>query len=98
MPGSVVKENDGVWECVDHGPQPEPTYRYSFKDFVLDETGTTLFTFFTPIADALTRHECSALVQKLRIPNPKQILPKVLTIKDEPASVGGKIEMVKCIP
>ncbi|GJT55697.1 reverse transcriptase domain-containing protein [Tanacetum coccineum] len=69
-----VKENDGVWECVDHGPQPEPTYRYSFKAFVLDETGTTLFIFFTLIADALTRHECSALDQKLRIPNPKQIL------------------------
>ncbi|GJU30806.1 peroxiredoxin-2E, chloroplastic [Tanacetum coccineum] len=32
-----VKENGGVWECVDHGPQPEPTY--SFKDFISDETG-----------------------------------------------------------
>ncbi|GKB96367.1 hypothetical protein Tco_0982504 [Tanacetum coccineum] len=71
----------GCQECVDHGPQPEPTYRFSFKAFVLDETVTTLFTFFTPIVDAFTRHECPELVRKLGIPNPQQIPPEVLAIE-----------------
>ncbi|GKB48401.1 hypothetical protein Tco_0899154, partial [Tanacetum coccineum] len=31
-----VKDDNGVWECVDHEPQPEPTHRYSFKAFVSD--------------------------------------------------------------
>ncbi|PWA39288.1 nucleic acid-binding, OB-fold protein [Artemisia annua] len=35
---SKVRNDNGVWECVDHGPLPEPTYRHNFKVFVSDET------------------------------------------------------------
>ncbi|GJT41902.1 putative ribonuclease H-like domain-containing protein, partial [Tanacetum coccineum] len=77
--GCQVKENGGVWECMDNGPQPEPTY--SFKALISDETNTTLFTFFTLISDALTHHKCPELVHKLGIPNPQHILPEILAIE-----------------
>ncbi|GJZ94997.1 nucleic acid-binding, OB-fold protein [Tanacetum coccineum] len=76
-----VQDDNGVWKCVDHGPQPDPTYRYSFKAFVSDDTTTTVFTFFTPSADAITGHESPEFVRKLDTPNPQQVPPEVLAIE-----------------
>ncbi|GKC19456.1 hypothetical protein Tco_1021606 [Tanacetum coccineum] len=64
---------------MDHGPQPEPNY--NFQAFVSDETATSVFTFFTLVADAITVYEYSKLVQKLRITDPQQIPLKIVAVK-----------------
>ncbi|GJR46082.1 hypothetical protein Tco_1314185 [Tanacetum coccineum] len=67
LPGKV-KENSGMSE-------------YSFKAFVSNRTGTTIFTLFTQIADGITRHKCTELFHKLGIPNPQHMPPVVLAIE-----------------
>ncbi|GJU99648.1 hypothetical protein Tco_1328919 [Tanacetum coccineum] len=66
--------------------QNPDTYQASgiVSKLFLDETGTTLFTFFTPVVDALTRHQCPELVCQLGIPNPQEIPPKVLVVEGSP--------------
>ncbi|GKB61239.1 hypothetical protein Tco_0917425 [Tanacetum coccineum] len=49
----VIDGND-EGHCVDHGPQPNPTYRYNFKSSIMDNLATVGLTFFTPNADVLT--------------------------------------------
>ncbi|GKD12141.1 nucleic acid-binding, OB-fold protein [Tanacetum coccineum] len=61
--------DNSVWECVDSGPQPEPTY--SLRAFVSNETATTLLTSFTSSADAIIEHGFSELVWKLDTPDPQ---------------------------
>nr|GEX11845.1 hypothetical protein [Tanacetum cinerariifolium] len=56
-----VKENGGAWERIMGLNKNLPT----------DETCITLFTFFTPIADAFTHRKCPEVVRKLGIRNPQ---------------------------
>nr|GEV86454.1 hypothetical protein [Tanacetum cinerariifolium] len=83
----VVLIPSKIKECVDHRPKLEPTYRYSFKAFVSDETSTMLLAFLNPIANAIAHHKCSKLVCNLGIPNPQQILLDILAIKGTPLSI-----------
>nr|GEU67109.1 DNA helicase [Tanacetum cinerariifolium] len=43
-----VFDGDDIPQCVNHGPQPNYTFRYNFKAAISDGTGTGYFTFFTP--------------------------------------------------
>ncbi|GJW88503.1 nucleic acid-binding, OB-fold protein [Tanacetum coccineum] len=56
-----VFDGDDIPQCVNHGPQPNYTFRYNFKAAISDGTGTGYFTFFTPNADILTRIDCPKL-------------------------------------
>ncbi|GJV95496.1 nucleic acid-binding, OB-fold protein [Tanacetum coccineum] len=60
-----VKDDNEVWECVDHGPQPEPTYRYHFKAFVSDETVAIMLTFFTRVSMPLSTMNIPEMFGKL---------------------------------
>ncbi|PWA99462.1 nucleic acid-binding, OB-fold protein [Artemisia annua] len=80
---SKVKDDNRVWEYVDHGPLPKPTYRYNFKVFVLDETTRRLLTFFHPICLCHHEYMCPKLVQKLEAPDPQQIPVEILAIEGE---------------
>ncbi|GJU88438.1 DNA helicase [Tanacetum coccineum] len=44
---TAVKRGDN-YTCLDHGPQPGPFFRYKFKAYITDASGTTSLTFFTP--------------------------------------------------
>nr|GEU71416.1 hypothetical protein [Tanacetum cinerariifolium] len=56
-----VFDGDDIPQCVNHGPQPNYTFRYNFKAAISDETMTSYFTFFTPNADILTGIDCPKL-------------------------------------
>ncbi|GKB93917.1 nucleic acid-binding, OB-fold protein, partial [Tanacetum coccineum] len=77
---TAVKQGDN-YTCLDHGPQPGPFFRYKFKSYITDASGTTSLTFFTPAADKITGHSCEELVKKYKPANPKKIPPEVLTTK-----------------
>ncbi|GKD01998.1 nucleic acid-binding, OB-fold protein, partial [Tanacetum coccineum] len=80
-----VKDDRVVWKCVDHGPQAEPTYKCDFKAFVSDETGTTVFTFFTPVANAITGYDIFNIDAKhtgsSECPNPQHIPAEIVALK-----------------
>ncbi|GJT39169.1 DNA helicase [Tanacetum coccineum] len=44
------------YTCLDHGPQPGPFFKYKFKAYITDTSGTTSLTFFTPAADKIKGH------------------------------------------
>ncbi|GJX72790.1 nucleic acid-binding, OB-fold protein [Tanacetum coccineum] len=60
-----VIDGDNIPTCADHGPQPNPAYRYNYKAYITDHSATTTFTFFTPNANVLTGSDCSNLVKKI---------------------------------
>ncbi|GJW10264.1 retrovirus-related pol polyprotein from transposon TNT 1-94 [Tanacetum coccineum] len=66
-----VRDDNDVWECVDHGHQPEPTY--SFKAFVSDQTAASVFTFFSLGADSIIGLACLELVRKLDTVDPQRV-------------------------
>ncbi|GJU06614.1 DNA helicase [Tanacetum coccineum] len=76
-----VTDVNGPVDCPDHGPQPNPSYRYNFKAFISDQSATTTFTFFTPNGDVMTKHECSELVKKYNNPDPRDFPPEILSLK-----------------
>nr|GEW44802.1 hypothetical protein [Tanacetum cinerariifolium] len=50
-----VTDQNGEYECKDHGQQVQPTYRYNLKSIVTYETANANFIFFTPADDKVTR-------------------------------------------
>ncbi|GJX79269.1 nucleic acid-binding, OB-fold protein [Tanacetum coccineum] len=76
-----VIDVNGPVDCPDHGPQPNPSYRYNFKAFLSDQSATATFTFFTPNGDVMTKHECSELVKKYNNPDPRDFPPEILSLK-----------------
>ncbi|GJY40370.1 DNA helicase [Tanacetum coccineum] len=68
---TAVKRGDN-YTCLDHGPQLGPFFRYKFKAYITDASGTTSLTFFTPAADKITGHSCKELVKKYKACRPKK--------------------------
>ncbi|PWA67254.1 cytosolic NADP isocitrate dehydrogenase [Artemisia annua] len=78
--GYVYKEPDSLGEgTIDNFNR----YRdwYNFKAFVLDQTGKTMFTFFTSATDAATGYECLKLVWMLKTPDP-QLIPVEIEVTE----------------
>lgn len=76
-----LKGDISALECRDHGPQPKPNYRYSFKAFVADDSTTAHFTFFSPGADDIVQIECRSLVKSLENPDPYDLPDAIQAIK-----------------
>ncbi|GKE17681.1 nucleic acid-binding, OB-fold protein, partial [Tanacetum coccineum] len=68
-----VSEQDGEYDCEDHGQQNPLTYRYNFKGTSTDGTANVEFTFFTPVGDKVTSHPCSELAEKYKHQNRRQL-------------------------
>ncbi|GJY32613.1 DNA helicase [Tanacetum coccineum] len=86
----VIDGND-EGHCVDHGPQPNPTYRYNFKSSIMDNLATVGLTFFTPNADVLTGADCTQLVKKHGTSNPRMVTP---TTPIQPAGISESAQMI----
>ncbi|KAJ9559006.1 hypothetical protein OSB04_013620 [Centaurea solstitialis] len=76
-----VRNGTSIFECRDHGPQPEPNSRFSFKGYVTDNSATVAFIFFSPSADVITKVNCNELVKELGNPDPHRIPPAIDAIK-----------------
>nr|GEV11957.1 hypothetical protein [Tanacetum cinerariifolium] len=64
----------GSYICLDHGP-------YKFKAYIADASGTSSLTFFTPVADKITRQSYNELVEKYKPANLKKIPIEILAIE-----------------
>nr|GEX09474.1 ATP-dependent DNA helicase PIF1-like [Tanacetum cinerariifolium] len=73
---TAIKQLDN-YTCLDHGPQHGPFFRYKFKAYITDASGTASLTFFTPTADKIMGHSCTELVKKYKPAYPKNIPPEI---------------------
>ncbi|PWA43697.1 nucleic acid-binding, OB-fold protein [Artemisia annua] len=75
-----IQINEGVIECKIHGALLSPTYRYNFKAYVTDATGTITMTFFSPKADDIVGISCQTLVDSLENPDPREFPERILAV------------------
>nr|GEW68528.1 DNA helicase [Tanacetum cinerariifolium] len=69
---TTFKRGD-TYTFLDHGPQPRPFFRYTFKANITVASRTAFLTFFTPAADKIT----GQLVAKYKPADPKKIPPEI---------------------
>nr|GEX49481.1 hypothetical protein [Tanacetum cinerariifolium] len=92
-----VFDGDDIPQCVNHGPQPNYTFRYNFKAVIFDGTGTDYFTFFTPNADILTGIDCPKLFHYSPHCEKGKVDVYFDAILDKPLQIAGSSEQAENI-
>ncbi|XP_071686883.1 replication protein A 70 kDa DNA-binding subunit D-like [Rutidosis leptorrhynchoides] len=72
-----MRGNPPDLQCPDHVTEGNCLFCYSFKATVMDDTASTILTFFSKSADALVGIDCKTMVTTLGHDNKKEIPPQI---------------------
>ncbi|PWA67943.1 nucleic acid-binding, OB-fold protein [Artemisia annua] len=85
MFGLLAKEQSQVLTHHENGTtlhvqRAQTKYKYNFKAYVTDTTGTITMTFFSPKADDIVGISCQTLVDSLENPDPREFPERILAV------------------